>query len=127
MKKTFKTIGKEIGTLKRALRRKYYILFKKAYVEKQLRERKGKCGMHGCCNLSVFHSFRNCFDRKNPRKCLKWGNQPPECRIYPFDEEDKIPETRAYCNFYWSKKKSRQKNRQNGVRKKAAKARKSRK
>lgn len=119
MKKLINTIIEELGTIKRAARREFYLQFRKGYVARQLKERKGKCGRHGCCNLSVFHTFRTCFDKKNPAKCLRWEHLPYRCRVYPFDEQDKIPKTRAYCNFYWEKKPLTKSNKQDNKQKRA--------
>jgi hypothetical protein len=97
------TIIREVKAVKRALRRKYYIHFRKDYVREQLKNRKGRCGRHGCCDFSIVQKHLRCYDWKDHSTCLRWGNLPLECRIYPFDEEDKIPQTRAYCNFHWGK------------------------
>lgn len=102
-----KIIIGEIGVIQRAIRRKYYIHFKPEYVKKQLRERKGICAQHGCCDLFILHRiynlyFNKCLGKKSSRKvCLKWKNLPWECRVYPLDEKDKIPETKSYCHFHW--------------------------
>tara|TARA_Y100000310_G_C20590348_1_gene767647 strand:- start:640 stop:975 length:336 start_codon:yes stop_codon:yes gene_type:complete len=95
------TVTRELGTIKRALRRKYLIYFRPKYVEGQMRKRKGVCGRHGCCDLSIFHKYRKCLSSSDRTKCLYWDNLPKECKLYPIDEEDKVPETRSYCNFYW--------------------------
>lgn len=101
-----KLIVKELGAAKRVLRRKCYLLFKPSYVKKQLENRKGTCGQHGCCDLTIagkiFNKYlRRCLSRKSRKTCLRWQNLPKECKLYPLDEKDKIPETRNYCNFYW--------------------------
>jgi len=36
---------------------------------------------------------------------MRWHSLPFLCRMYPFDDKDKIPETVSYCNFYWEKSK----------------------
>ena len=95
---------RELGTVYRFIRRKYYMTFKKHYVEEMLKARKGVCGGHGCCDLSFFHRNRKCLDPTERTNCLRWNNLPKECLVYPFDEKDKIPETRAYCNFHWDLK-----------------------
>ena len=96
-----KLLFKESATIIRALRRKYYMYFRKAHIRAMLARRKGSCGRHGCCDMSLWHHHRRCLSRADRTACLQWQNLPEECRIYPFDEKDKIPETRAYCNFYW--------------------------
>jgi len=85
-----------IGAIIRAIRRECYILFKPEYITYSLKKRKGKCGKHGCCNLYK----RSCI---KGNRCLKWDSLPYRCRIYPFDEKDKHPATKSYCNFYWEK------------------------
>jgi hypothetical protein len=98
------TMISEINTVRRALRREYYLHFRKAYVREQMKNRKGKCGRHGCCDFSIVQKHLRCYDQKDHSICLRWGNQPLECRIYPFDEDDKRPETKGYCNFHWENK-----------------------
>ncbi len=87
--------------LYRFSRRKIYLTFRKRYVKRMMEKRKGVCLGHGCCDLSVFHRNRKCLDPKDRTKCLVWDNLPKDCMIYPFDEKDKIPETRDYCTFHW--------------------------
>jgi len=101
MKQIIKAAIEEIGTVKRGLRRKYYMYLRPAYVKSQMQKRKGTCGMHGCCDLSRLHKYRPCLCKTDRTKCLKWDKLPKECQIYPLDEKDKIPATRSYCNFYW--------------------------
>jgi len=99
-------IIKEIAVIKRILRRRYYILFRQSYVKEQLRKRKGICGYHGCCSLSILNKlynvyYRRCLIKEDYARCLYWRKLPRECKVYPLDEKDKIPETKNYCNFYW--------------------------
>jgi hypothetical protein len=101
-----KVMAQEAGAIKRAIRRRYYILMKPRYVAAQLKKRRGSCGKHGCCNLSLTSRIlntrlRKCLLAKEPAVCRHWAALPLECRIYPMDEKDKIPETKRYCNFYW--------------------------
>lgn len=82
------------------------MLLKPDYIKEQIKRRKGVCAHHGYCALSVFNRiyniyYRKCLTKKDYISCLRWKNLPAECRIYPLDEKDKIPETRSYCNFYW--------------------------
>lgn len=100
------SLKRDVGAVYRFLRRKLYMTFRKDYVKKQLETRKGICGGHGCCDLSFFHRKRKCLDPCDRTKCLKWEDLPYECIVYPFDEKDKVPETRPYCNFYWEEKKN---------------------
>lgn len=99
-------IIREIMVIKRTARRRYYMIFKPDYVKEQIKKRKGACTYHGCCAFSIFSRsyniyYRKCLSNKNYKICLRWGNLPVECQIYPLDEKDRIPETRSYCNFYW--------------------------
>jgi len=75
------------------------------YVKRQLKKRKGKCGMHGCCK--TWPKIIRCkFLVGN--KCVIWKSDkmPLHCKIYPFDEKDKSPFSKKYCNFHWDDKKS---------------------
>lgn len=94
---------REIGTIKRALRRKYYIWFRPIYIKEQMKKRRGICGKHGCCDFSIFQKLKKCpnLSKEDSTKCLRWDNLPKICQIYPLDEKDKIPETKDYCNFHW--------------------------
>ena len=91
----------ELGCLWRLARRWFYLTFRRGYVRRMAARRKGVCGRHGCCNLSALAKLRRCFDPEDDAYCLKKDNLPLFCRMYPFDEKDKHPATRAYCNFYW--------------------------
>ena len=85
------------------LRRCFYMVFRRDYVRKMLARRRGTCEAHGCCWNHLAHRlvFRHCTDPTDRTRCLKWENLPKGCRMYPFDEKDKDPKTRSYCNFYW--------------------------
>lgn len=100
-----------MNTILRGMRRAYYFTFKMEYVMEQLKRRKGKCGNHGCCDLTLLSRLfsRNCFDREGGTMCKRWENLPFVCRAYPFDEKDKIPSTRSHCNFYWDEVMSTEK------------------
>lgn len=104
--KYLKIFLRELSVIKRMLRRRYYMYFRPEYVRQQLERRRGACGQHGCCDLSVLQriynlSYRKCLSRYGHSRCEHWKNLPQECKIYPLDEKDKIPETKNYCNFYW--------------------------
>jgi hypothetical protein len=106
--KLLATTGSFLSALWRLLRRNFLLALRKDYVKSQLAARKGVCGRHGCCDLAWHHRLlnvrlRKCLDTNDRTRCLKWGRLPPDCRIYPLDEQDKIPETRDYCNFHWDK------------------------
>jgi len=97
------SLSRELTALYRLLRRWFYFTFRRKHVLDMVAGRKGECGCHGCCDLSILARFRHCIDPADRTKCLRWDNLAFGCRMYPFDEKDKIPETRAYCNFYWDK------------------------
>jgi len=99
-------VRKEAGALYRHLRRRFYYIFRRNYVRTMIANRKGVCGRHGCCDLSILTRFRACIDPADRTKCLKWRCLPFHCQRYPFDEKDKIPETRSYCSFYWLEENS---------------------
>ena len=99
-------ITREIGVIKRIVRRRYCMIFKPDYVKEQMKRRKGVYANHGCCVLSIFSRiynlrYRKCLSDKNYKVCARWEDLPIECQIYPLDEKDKVPETKSYYNFYW--------------------------
>jgi len=102
-------IKDELKSILREIRRIYYLNFRKDYVMEQLRKRKGKCGRHGCCDLTVLCKLfsRKCLDKKDRTRCLKWNNLPFSCYAYPFDEKDKHHLTKDICNFHWSNEEER--------------------
>jgi hypothetical protein len=89
-----------LGSIYRELRRKYYFTFRMDYVRKQLKKRKGRCGMHGCCQTQP--KLVRCKFAKG-KKCKVWktNKMPFRCITYPFDEKDKSPFSRKVCNFRW--------------------------
>lgn len=91
----------ELGCIWRLVRRWFYLTFRRKYVLRQVAGRKGVCGRHGCCDLSMLAKYRKCIDPDDRTKCLKWDDQPFACRMYPFDEKDKHPATLEYCDFHW--------------------------
>jgi hypothetical protein len=94
-------ILRELRSLYRVMRRFYYMTFRGSHVREMMRKRRGTCGKHGCCDLTIFRKHPRCLDGHDRTHCLKWGSLPSSCRVYPIDEKDKIPETVPYCNFYW--------------------------
>lgn len=94
-------IVRELSAVARLLRRRYYFMFRRKYVLDMVSRRKGRCERHGCCDLSLLSGFRRCVDSEDRTRCLKWDTLPLACRLYPFDEKDKIPATRPYCSFHW--------------------------
>ena len=83
-------------------------MFNRDYIKEQIKKRKGKCGGHGCCDVTLLEkvvniNIRKCYDDKN-KKCLRWDNIPFSCLSYPFDEKDKHPMLRDICKFKWEEK-----------------------
>ena len=97
-----KLIIRETRNVKRELRARCLMYFKLGYVKKQMERRRGGCGQHGCCGISIFGRFRKCL-APDGKTCLKWDNLPKRCQLYPIDEKDKAPGTESYCSFYWEK------------------------
>ena len=95
------SLAKELGSVYRLLRRQFYFTFRRKIVLDRVARRKGVCGRHGCCDLSSLARHRRCLDPADRTRCLKWRDLPFGCRVYPFDETDKIPETRGTCAFHW--------------------------
>ncbi|MFA5020169.1 MAG: hypothetical protein WC533_03660 [Candidatus Pacearchaeota archaeon] len=87
----------------RVIRRSFFINFRKGYIEKQLRNRKGKCLACGCCGIvGVKCQYFN----KETNLCELWlkGGKtaiPKHCQTYPFDEKDKVLYSKLNCGFYW--------------------------
>jgi len=98
-----KLLWKEFEVIKRYVRRELLLFFRKGYVLEQMRRRKGACGRHGCCDLTRLSRLlhKKCLSRIDRTECMLWPELPRECKYYPIDEADKIPETVKYCNFYW--------------------------
>lgn len=97
-----------IKIIYRIVRRYFLIIFCPFYVLNQVISRKGHCKHCGCCR----HIFivPTCFDKEN-NICKVWKYKgydylPIICKIYPIDEKDKN-ENYKECNFYWEKKKAK--------------------
>ena len=91
--------------LYRTLRRKFYVKFRKKYVLESLKKRKGKCRACGCCATMLFPC--EYYDKKT-KLCRLWEEKGKEaipylCKLYPFDEKDKIIYSKINCGFYWEK------------------------
>jgi hypothetical protein len=93
------------------IRRTYYLIFKRDYIERQIKNRRKRCGGHGCCDVTPLDKFinayvRGCLDKKDRTKCLrwkeglKWNNLPFSCYSYPFDKKDIYPTKKNICNFW---------------------------
>lgn len=86
------------------LRRRFYLIFRKKYVEESLKKRKGKCKRCSCCEPMLFYGRYNCrhYDKKQ-KGCKLYNTEkmPKTCYPYPFDEKDKWDEFRDGCGFYW--------------------------
>ncbi len=93
--------------------RKYYLyFFKRAYVRKSLKARKGSCKQCGSCcyNFGIRCPFltkdNKCRVHKHKRLLGKFCPFFTLCRISPFDEKQQIiGGYKDKCGFYWEKKK----------------------
>ena len=67
------------------LRRFFIVHFRKNYLERQLRSRRGDCLQCGvCCNFSL-----PCPMLTKRRLCLVYGVcRPKACRVFPIDQKD---------------------------------------
>ncbi len=97
--------------LYKTLRRNFYMSFRKKYIRESLKKRKGGCKACGCCKTMLFQC--KYFD-KNTGLCKIWEEKgwkgiPYACKIYPFDEKDKIIYSKLNCEFYWDNWKKNKK------------------
>ena len=86
------------------LRRRFYLIFRKKYIEESIKKRKGKCKNCSCCEVHLFGKKYNCryFDKETKLcKIYNTKKMPKTCFIYPFDERDKWDEFKNGCGFYW--------------------------
>ncbi len=86
------------------IRRFYYIIFRRRYVERSVENRKGNCGCHGCCRTRIYSCK---WMEYKTNKCTLWkglgyDGLPTLCKILPFDEKDKTEFNKNHCNFYWN-------------------------
>ncbi|MBM3296990.1 MAG: hypothetical protein FJY83_05250 [Candidatus Aminicenantes bacterium] len=82
-----------------SLRRRYLYYFRRHYVDRQLRLRKGNCDDCGavCCLRT-----RKCFYVQDG-KCSIYGTRIPKfCMIFPVDKRDiKLAGVEDVCQFTW--------------------------
>ncbi len=87
------------------MRRRFFIAFRRKYVEDSIKKRKGKCKHCSCCEVRLFGKKWNCkhYDLKN-KKCEVYNSDkmPKTCFYYPFDEKDKWDEFKERCGFFWN-------------------------
>lgn len=94
-----------IRRLHLALRRRYLFWFRKKYIQESLVLRKGHCLKCPCCYTpGLFKKNGRCKYLKG-NSCLIYNSKiPPLCKLYPLDEQDKIPFSKKHCGYYWTKK-----------------------
>ena len=82
------------------LRRWYLGKFRKAYVEKQLALRRGRCLQCGrCCMLGI----RCPYLTEDNRCSIYNGKRPLQCKLFPIDERD-LKDMDYQCGFYFVNK-----------------------
>ncbi len=91
----------------RVLRREFYLRFRKIYVREQLKKRKGHCKGCGCCIMATPQCKH--FNSKTG-ECIIWKTKgfdamPLDCKIYPFDEQDKILFAKKNCGYHWEEER----------------------
>jgi Fe-S-cluster containining protein len=97
--------------LRSRLRHHLYPIFRRRYVYKNLKQRKGECKQCGtCCRVSFF-GIRCPFFKDEDNKCIIHNNlKPYSCRIAFFDKKDRyfglIPELNKACGYYWEEDES---------------------
>jgi bacterioferritin-associated ferredoxin len=84
-----------LSGFKGQVRRLFLNYFRKAYVEKQLQQRKGHCKQCGkCCELAY-----RCFLLTESRKCLVYHKgRPRQCTTFPLDERD-LNDIQGECGY----------------------------
>ena len=94
-----------LNDLYKIIRRKFYLIFRKGYVKRQLKNRKGSCNHCSCCDMKFFGFYNyNCkYHNKETKKCKIYNTKqwPYLCQSYPFDEKDKWDRFKDKCGFYW--------------------------
>jgi len=90
-------LGIRLSRVKGLVRRAVLNIFKKSYVEKQLRRRKGECKQCGkCCTLA----FKCPFLTKSG-KCFIYNIcRPRQCKTFPLDKRD-LEEIDGECGYYF--------------------------
>jgi len=88
-----------VKSLLSSLRRRYLYYFRRSYVDRQIRLRRGNCDDCGaaCCLRT-----RKCFYVKDG-KCAIYGTRIPKfCMIFPVDKLDiKLASVEDVCQFTW--------------------------
>ncbi len=89
-----------------ALRRRFYLKFRKKYVEESIKARRGECGycpsfccsLNGCKHYNI-ESFKCKIYKKRPKDMI--------CITTPFDEKDIHKRLYYYCSkrYYWVDKR----------------------
>lgn len=86
-------------TMMEMLRRRYLLIFRRSYIEKSLKERKGACLQCGtCCRTMLM-----CPYLKDGNTCELYPDKLREtCLRYPFDTKDQeLSETIGKCGYCW--------------------------
>lgn len=101
--------GEQMQCLMCLIRRYFYIIFLRRYIERSLKKRKGSCKICGCCGRTQYilgrHQIVCKYFDKETNICLLWKEKgfdalPYACKIYPFDERDKCQYSES-CGYYW--------------------------
>jgi len=90
-------------------RRHFYMIFRKRYIAQNLKKRKGKCNVCGCCGYAPYHRigrFQIVCRHWNYKTglCSLWKDKgfdalPYVCKVYPFDTKDRCKH--MDCGYYW--------------------------
>lgn len=92
-----------------AMRRQFYLKFRKKYVQAGLLARRGSCA--GCSNMGQCCSWNGCKYQDDKSGCLIYGKREQygynTCTITPFDEKDIHKRLYGYCKvkYHWVDKR----------------------
>lgn len=94
------------------IRRWFFVIFRRKYVENSVSKRKGQCKHCSCCEVKLFGRKWNCsyYDSKT-KQCRVYNTDKMRrtCFYYPFDERDKWDEFKDKCGFFWDEARDNKK------------------
>ncbi|MDI6737764.1 MAG: hypothetical protein QME12_04590 [Nanoarchaeota archaeon] len=89
-------------SLRSSVRRRYLYYFKREYVNKMVKTRKGSC--EGCNGLCCIKTRRCPLLNEGKCKLYSTNKMPFFCMVFPVDEKDiELAGVEDCCQFYWEK------------------------